>query len=376
MNCPVIKLAKQLIKCPSVSPSDEGCQKILIKRLQNIGFTIEQMNFADTKNFWAWRGKGKTLAFAGHTDVAQPGDLRHWNYPPFEPTIRNGMLYGRGAADMKGSLAAMVFAAESFIAIHPNYIGRLAFIITSDEETKATNGTVKVVENLKISKERLDFCLIGEPSSDKIVGDIVKNGRRGSMTANLFIHGVQGHIAYPNLAKNPIHCALPMLQELANIKWDKGNLYFPSTNMQISHIQAGTGSSNLTPSELFVQFNFRFSSELTDTMIKQRVQTLLDQYFLNYSIDWVVSGQPFLTLAGDLLDAVINAVHFYNGIIPKFSTAGGTSDGRFISLLGTQVVELGLVNQTIHKVNECVKATDLKLLSLIYQRIMEIILND
>lgn len=375
MTCPVIKLAKQLIKRPSVSPADEGCQEILIQRLKAIGFTIEPMNFADTKNFCAWRGEGKTLTFAGHTDVVPPGDENHWDFPPFEPTIRNGMLYGRGAADMKGSLAAMVVAAERFITVNPNYIGRLAFLITSDEEAKATNGTVKVVEVLQAREERLDYCLVGEPSSSKCLGDVVKNGRRGSMTANLSINGVQGHVAYPHLAKNPIHWALPMLQELVSIQWDKGNVSFPSTSMQIANIQAGTGSNNVIPGELFVQFNFRFSTELTESMIKQRVETLLEQYHLNYSIDWVVSGQPFLTEKGDLVDAVINAVRCYNGITPKLSTSGGTSDGRFIALLGAQVVELGPVNETIHKVNECVKAADLQLLSRIYQRIMERILR-
>ncbi|MEI7229321.1 succinyl-diaminopimelate desuccinylase [Pectobacterium carotovorum] len=371
MSCPVIELAQQLIKRPSLSPNDEGCQALMIERLTAIGFTVEAMDFGDTQNFWAWRGTGKTLAFAGHTDVVPSGDESHWQHPPFEPIIRDGMLYGRGAADMKGSLAAMVIAAERFVAAHPNHQGRLAFLITSDEEASAVNGTVKVVEALMARNERLDYCLVGEPSSTHVVGDVVKNGRRGSITANLRVHGVQGHVAYPHLADNPVHRAAPALNELIATEWDQGNDFFPPTTMQIANIQAGTGSNNVIPGELFVQFNFRFSTELTDVLIQQRVAELLDRHQLNYTIDWKLSGQPFLTARGELVDAVVNAVKHYNEVTPELLTTGGTSDGRFIARMGAQVVELGPVNTTIHKVDECVSAADLQLLSRMYQRIME-----
>ncbi|RJL52529.1 succinyl-diaminopimelate desuccinylase [Pectobacterium carotovorum] len=371
MSCPVIELAQQLIKRPSLSPNDEGCQALMIERLTAIGFTVEAMDFGDTQNFWAWRGTGKMLAFAGHTDVVPSGDESHWQHPPFEPIIRDGMLYGRGAADMKGSLAAMVIAAERFVAAHPNHQGRLAFLITSDEEASAVNGTVKVVEALMARNERLDYCLVGEPSSTHVVGDVVKNGRRGSITANLRVHGVQGHVAYPHLADNPVHRAAPALNELIATEWDQGNDFFPPTTMQIANIQAGTGSNNVIPGELFVQFNFRFSTELTDVLIQQRVAELLDRHQLNYTIDWKLSGQPFLTARGELVDAVVNAVKHYNEVTPELLTTGGTSDGRFIARMGAQVVELGPVNATIHKVDECVSAADLQLLSRMYQRIME-----
>ncbi|AIA47564.1 succinyl-diaminopimelate desuccinylase [Serratia marcescens] len=371
MTCPVIELAQQLIKRPSLSPNDEGCQQLMIERLQAIGFTVEAMDFEDTQNFWAWRGEGQTLAFAGHTDVVPTGDEKRWDNPPFEPAIRDGMLYGRGAADMKGSLAAMVVAAERFVAANPNHRGRLAFLITSDEEASATHGTVKVVEALMARNERLDYCLVGEPSSTERVGDVVKNGRRGSITANLHIHGVQGHVAYPHLADNPVHRAMPALNELVAIEWDRGNEFFPPTSMQIANVQAGTGSNNVIPGDLYVQFNFRFSTELTDAMIKQRVEELLERHQLNYSIEWRLSGQPFLTSRGALVDAVVNAVEHYSELTPQLLTTGGTSDGRFIAQMGAQVVELGPVNATIHKVNECVNAADLQLLSRMYQRIME-----
>ena len=371
MFCPVIELAQQLIRRPSLSPDDAGCQALLIARLEAIGFTVEPMHIADTLNFWATRGQGETLAFAGHTDVVPPGDANRWISPPFEPSIRDGMLFGRGAADMKGSLAAMVVAAERFVAANPHHQGRLAFLITSDEEASAVNGTVKVVERLMARNERMDYCLVGEPSSTEIVGDVVKNGRRGSMTANLTIHGVQGHVAYPHLADNPVHRAMPALNELVATVWDEGNEFFPPTSMQIANVQAGTGSNNVIPGEFFVQFNFRFSTQLTDQMIKDRVAELLDRHQLRYTLEWNVSGQPFLTSRGKLVDAVVNAVAHYNEIKPELLTTGGTSDGRFIARMGAQVVELGPVNATIHKINECVKASDLQLLSRMYQRIME-----
>lgn len=371
MFCPVIELAQQLIRRPSLSPDDAGCQALLIARLEAIGFHVEQMPIDDTLNFWATRGQGETLAFAGHTDVVPPGDTSRWINPPFEPTIRDGMLFGRGAADMKGSLAAMVVAAERFVASHPSHKGRLAFLITSDEEASAKNGTVKVVERLMARNERLDYCLVGEPSSTEVVGDVVKNGRRGSMTANLTIHGVQGHVAYPHLADNPVHRAMPALHALVATEWDRGNEFFPPTSMQIANVQAGTGSNNVIPGEFFVQFNFRFSTELTDQMIKDRVAALLDSYQLRYTLEWNLSGQPFLTSRGRLVDAVVKAVSHYNEIKPQLLTTGGTSDGRFIARMGAQVVELGPVNATIHKINECVKAADLQTLSRMYQRIME-----
>ncbi|EFM18582.1 succinyl-diaminopimelate desuccinylase [Pantoea eucalypti] len=371
MFCPVIELTQQLIRRPSLSPDDAGCQALLIARLEAIGFKIETMNIDDTLNFWATRGEGETLAFAGHTDVVPPGDASRWINPPFEPTIRDGMLFGRGAADMKGSLAAMVVAAERFVAARPHHRGRLAFMITSDEEASGTNGTVKVVERLMARRERLDYCLVGEPSSTEVVGDVVKNGRRGSITANLTVHGVQGHVAYPHLADNPVHRAMPALNELVATEWDQGNEFFPATSMQIANVQAGTGSNNVIPGELFVQFNFRFSTELTDELIRQRVEALLDRHQLRYTIEWKLSGQPFLTTRGKLVDAVVKAVAHYNEIKPQLLTTGGTSDGRFIARMGAQVVELGPVNATIHKINECVKASDLQMLSRMYQRIME-----
>ena len=377
MQCPVIELAQQLIRRPSISPKDEGCQSLMIARLQALNFTVEPMNIDDTQNFWAYHGDsqtGPTLAFAGHTDVVPAGDLSQWSHPPFEPTIRDGLLYGRGSADMKGSLAAMIVAAERFIEANPHHKGRLAFLITSDEEASAVNGTVKVVERLMSRNEALDYCLVGEPSSSARLGDAVKTGRRGSITANLTIHGVQGHVAYPHLADNPVHRAAPMLQELVATEWDKGNDFFPATSMQIANIQAGTGSNNVIPGDLFVQFNFRYSTELSDEIIKQRVTALLEKHRLNYTIKWNLSGKPFLTARGKLVDAVVDAVHHYTDLTPELSTSGGTSDGRFIALMGAQVVELGPINATIHKVNEHVRAADLQLLSRMYQRIMEHIL--
>lgn len=378
MQCPVIDLAQKLIKRRSISPNDEGCQPLIAERLTALGFNVEAMNFGDTVNFWAvhqGQETGPTLAFAGHTDVVPVGDESQWSNPPFEPAIRDGMLYGRGSADMKGSLAAMTVAAERFIKANLVHKGRLAFLITSDEEASAVNGTVKVVKRLMARREPLDYCLVGEPSSAERLGDVVKTGRRGSLTANLTVHGVQGHVAYPHLADNPVHRAAPMLQELVATQWDNGNAFFPATSMQIANIQAGTGSNNVIPGDLFVQFNFRYSTELTDELIKQRVAELLNKHKLNYTLDWNLSGKPFLTPRGALVDAVVDAVKHYTDLTPQLLTNGGTSDGRFIAEMGAQVVELGPLNATIHKVDEHVRAADLQLLSRMYQRIMERLLT-
>ncbi|MFL1805919.1 succinyl-diaminopimelate desuccinylase [Plesiomonas shigelloides] len=371
----VVELSCALIRSPSVSPQDAGCQTLLAERLAAAGFTLEWLPFGDTLNLWARRGTASPcFAFAGHTDVVPAGDTNLWQSDPFTPQIRDGMLYGRGAADMKGSLAAMVVAAERFVAAHPQHSGSLAFLLTSDEEASAINGTVKVVETLQQRHEMIDYCLVGEPSSTERVGDVVKNGRRGSMTANLYIQGIQGHVAYPHLADNPVHKALPFLQALTAIEWDQGNAFFPPTSLQIANIQAGTGSNNVIPGELYVQFNLRFSTEVTDNQIQQRVAALLAEYDLPHRIEWVISGQPFLTPAGPLVDAVSAAIAEHTGQTTQLLTTGGTSDGRFIARMGTQVVELGPVNATIHKVNECVSVDDLEQLTLIYQRILEKIL--
>ncbi|MBX4181094.1 succinyl-diaminopimelate desuccinylase [Sodalis sp. CWE] len=372
MFCPILELAKQLIKRPSISPNDFGCQTIIEDRLKTLGFIVEQMHFGDTCNFWAWRGKqGRTLAFAGHTDVVSAGNIQQWNSPPFEPTVNNGVLYGRGAADMKGSLAAMIVAVERFIMQHPDHRFRLAFLITSNEEGNSKNGTSKVVDVLMGRQEQIDYCLVGEPSSNLQVGDIVKNGRRGSLYATLVVLGVQGHVAYPHLAENPIHRVIPVLKELVEIQWDKGNEFFPPTTMQITNINSAKNNNNVIPSEIEIKFNFRFSTELTDLIIRQRVEDLMKYYKLRFRIDWLLTAQPFLTSQGFLVKIVASAVERYQKITPRLETSGGTSDGRFIVRLGAQVVELGLINSTIHKANECVKVNDLQLLSNIYYYIMK-----
>ncbi|MGF1911056.1 succinyl-diaminopimelate desuccinylase [Vibrio kasasachensis] len=374
-DSPVLALAKDLISRQSVTPEDAGCQQLMIERLKALGFEIEVMVFEDTTNFWARRGNQAPLfAFAGHTDVVPAGPLDQWHTSPFEPTVIEGYLHGRGAADMKGSLACMIIAVERFIAQHPNHNGSLAFLITSDEEGPFINGTTRVVDTLMARNENIEMCIVGEPSSTHAVGDVVKNGRRGSITGDLRVNGIQGHVAYPHLANNPIHQALPALSELATTKWDNGNDYFPPTSFQIPNLAAGTGASNVIPGEFDVQFNFRFSTELTDSDIKRRVHSTLDAHGLDYELNWTLSGQPFLTDAGALLDAVVKGVSDVNHKAPDLLTTGGTSDGRFIAKMGGQVVELGPVNATIHKVNECVSIADLEKLTDMYQNILENVL--
>lgn len=371
-DSPVLALAKDLISRPSVTPLDEGCQELMINRLKALGFEIEIMVFEDTTNFWARRGSEAPLfAFAGHTDVVPAGPLEQWHTPPFEPTVIDGHLHGRGAADMKGSLACMVVAVERFIAENPDHKGSIAFLITSDEEGPFINGTTRVVDTLVERNEIIDMCIVGEPSSTLHVGDVVKNGRRGSITGDLVVKGTQGHVAYPHLANNPVHHALPALAELASTKWDEGNEYFPPTSFQIPNLHSGTGASNVIPGEFNVQFNFRFSTELTDEEIKRRVHSTLDSYGLDYDLNWTLSGHPFLTDTGELKEAIVRAVERVNHKKPELLTTGGTSDGRFIATMGAQVIELGPVNATIHKVNECVSVADLELLTDMYEATLE-----
>ncbi len=369
---PTLKLAIDLINRRSVTPQDAGCQALISSRLEKIGFKIEHLPFDDVKNIWARRGSdGPVFAFAGHTDVVPTGPLENWQSDPFKSDIRDGYLYGRGAADMKGSLAAMVTACECFIESHPDSTANIAFLITSDEEGPSINGTVKVIEHLQNRGEKIDWCLVGEPSSVEKLADTVKNGRRGSLNGKLTVKGVQGHIAYPHLAKNPIHCALPALSELTNTQWDNGNEFFPPTSFQISNMQAGTGATNVIPGVLELLFNFRFSTEVTADQLKQQVESCLQKNNVDFSIEWTLSGNPFLTRKGKLIEATSSAIKQITGIDTIISTSGGTSDGRFIAPTGTQVVELGPVNKTIHKIDECVKTDDLDTLSKIYQTILE-----
>ena len=371
-HSPTIALSQELISRASVTPEDAGCQQLMADRLSAIGFEIEHLRFDDVDNFWAIRGdSGPILCFAGHTDVVPSGPESKWQTPPFEPTIKDGMLYGRGAADMKGSLAAMVVAVEQFIAENPNHSGRIAFLITSDEEGIAANGTVKVVEWLNQQQIIPDYCLVGEPSSSTQCGDTIKNGRRGSLGCEMRILGQQGHVAYPQLASNPIHTAAPALAELSSHEWDRGNDFFPATSFQISNINAGTGATNVIPGELSVIFNFRFSTEVTDQQLRQRTEQILDKYQLDYELNWHLSGQPFLTAEGELVDAAVKAVKEVTGLDTELSTAGGTSDGRFIAPMGTQVVELGPVNATIHQIDECASVDDLNQLCDIYQSLLK-----
>ena len=368
---PTLKLAIDLISRPSVTPEDAGCQELMIQRLERLGFHIEKMPFGDVKNFYAKRGNsGPNLCFAGHTDVVPTGPEEEWKVPPFAPEIIDGILYGRGAADMKGSLASMITAVEQFITHHPEHDGQISFLITSDEEGPFVDGTTRVVDALIERKETVDWCIVGEPSSTNTLGDAIKNGRRGSFSGNLTVHGKQGHVAYPHLAENPIHLVTPALTELTNTHWDNGNDFFPPTSFQISNIQAGTGATNVVPGKLNAQFNFRFSSELDFDTLKTRVIEILDKHGLRYDVEWTYNGLPFLTRPGELVKAITSAIQDTVGITPELSTSGGTSDGRFIAKMGTQVVELGPINATIHQLNECVDAESLNQLSHIYEGIL------
>jgi succinyl-diaminopimelate desuccinylase len=329
------------------------------------------MQFEEVTNLWARKGKtSPVLAFAGHTDVVPTGPLDQWTYPPFEATIKDGMLHGRGAADMKGSLAAFITACERFIAKHPDHKGSIAYLITSDEEGPAKNGTVKVVETLEARNEKMDWCLVGEPSSTKVLGDVIKNGRRGSLNGKLIIKGKQGHVAYPHLADNPIHLAIPALNELCAIKWDEGNDFFPATSFQITNINSGTGATNVIPGNCELLFNFRFSTELTAEQLKTSVHSILDKHALTYDLEWNLSGEPFLTAAGPLVEAAVKSIRTVKGIETELSTSGGTSDGRFIAPTGTQVLDLGPLNATIHQIDEHVSIQDLDDLSTIYEAIL------
>ncbi|MCU9999152.1 succinyl-diaminopimelate desuccinylase [[Pasteurella] aerogenes] len=371
MKNEIINLAQNLIRRPSISPDDQGCQQMIAERLANLGFEIEWMNFGETTNLWAKHGSTQPLvAFAGHTDVVPTGDESQWQYSPFSAEIVGDMLYGRGAADMKGSLAAMIVAAEEYVKTNPNHKGTIAFLITSDEEAAAKDGTTKVVDALMARGELIDYCMVGEPSSSQTLGDIVKNGRRGSITGNLYIQGIQGHVAYPHLAENPVHKAAPFLTELTQYQWDKGNEFFPPTSLQIANIQAGTGSNNVIPGELYVQFNLRYCTEVTDEMIKDKVAEMLQKHDLKYHIEWNLSGKPFLTKPNKLVKAVVDSLEQVVGITPKLDTGGGTSDARFIALMGGEVVELGPLNATIHKVNECVSIPDLVTLGDVYKQML------
>lgn len=367
-----LELATELLRRPSITPEDMGCQALLCERLLALGFKVEPLPFGEVTNCWARRGDAKPLfCFAGHTDVVPTGPLEQWTSDPFDPVVRDGCLYGRGASDMKGSLAAMITATEGFLAAHPDPVGSIAFLITSDEEGPARNGTVKVVEKLKSRGEKIDYCLVGEPSSNRQLGDLIKNGRRGSITGQLTVYGKQGHVAYPRRVKNPLHACVPALAALITEIWDQGNTFFPPTSFQVVNLNMDTGVNNVIPGQLEIRFNLRFSTELDTDDIKRRVETILDQGSFDYDLDWRLSGNPFLTPDGILVDATRAAIAEITGIDTRLSTAGGTSDGRFIAPTGAQVLELGPVNATIHQIDECVGVQELVQLSRIYARILE-----
>ena len=376
MTHPVITLAQALIQRESVTPEDAGCQHMMNERLSAFGFDIESLFFTDTLNTWARKGtQSPHFCFAGHTDVVPTGPEKNWQHPPFAGLIEDGLLHGRGAADMKGSLAAMVVATERFVSKHPNHKGSISFLITSDEEGPFINGTTRVIDTLEARGEKIDMCLVGEPSSRDVLGDVVKNGRRGSLTGFLTIKGMQGHVAYPHLAQNPIHLATPALTELSQTVWDMGNDFFPATSFQISNINGGTGAGNVIPGELEVQFNFRFSTEVTHQQLQQKVNSILQKHNLNYELNWIVNGLPFLTDHGPLVDATVAAIKSVTGLTTNLETTGGTSDGRFIAQTGAKVIELGPRNATIHKVDECVSTDDLIALADIYEQILEQLLT-
>jgi len=369
---PTLALARDLIRRPSVTPDDAGCQTLIGLRLAALGFHLEPMPSNGVSNLWARRGRASPLfCFAGHTDVVPPGPRSDWASDPFEPQIRDGLLYGRGAADMKGSIAAMVTAAETFVRAHPDHRGSIAFLITSDEEGLATDGTVKVVEALLARGEHIDYCLVGEPSCRERLGDTIKNGRRGSLNGFLTVHGRQGHVAYPHLAKNPLHAFAPVLARLVAEEWDQGNAHFPPTSFQIANLNVGTGAENVIPGRLTAQFNLRFGSELTEEEIRRRVTAMLDAGDFDYELSWRLSGRPFLTSAGELVETARRAIVEVTGEQAELSTSGGTSDGRFIAAFGGQVLELGPLNATIHQANERVAVEDLERLSAIYRAILE-----
>jgi succinyl-diaminopimelate desuccinylase len=378
MNAEALRLAEALIARPSVTPEDAGCQALIAERLGAIGFSCESFvcgpDHFRVSNLWAIRRgarPGPTLAFAGHTDVVPTGPVAQWTSDPFVPTHRDGRLYGRGAADMKSSIAAMVVAAEAFVAAQPRHAGAIAFLVTSDEEGPSVDGTVRLVEMLKGRGERLDMCIVGEPTSVDALGDMVKNGRRGTLSARLTVRGIQGHVAYPQLARNPIHQVAPALAELAANEWDRGNAHFPPTTFQVSNFNAGTGAGNVIPGEAVIDFNFRFSTESTAEGLKQRVHALLDRHGLEYTLAWTLGGEPFLTTPGTLTAAVAQAIEAECGIRTQLSTTGGTSDGRFIATICPQVIELGPRNASIHKIDEHVEAADVDRLSNVYRRVME-----
>ena len=371
-----IALTKELIRRQSVTPEDDGCQPLMAERLEKLGFTCESLPAEEVLNLWATRGSdGPTLVFAGHTDVVPPGPLEHWDSDPFVPSERDGFLYGRGAADMKASLAAMVVATESFVTRHPDHKGRIGYLITADEEGPAIHGTRYVVETLKSRGETIDWCVVGEPSSTATLGDIVKNGRRGSINATLTIRGQQGHVAYPHLADNPMHKAFSVLNQLCDIEWDQGNEFFDPTRLQFSNIQSGTGATNVIPGELTAVFNLRFSTETTAEAIKSKCEAVLDRSGIDFSIDWQLSGNPFLTEPGDLVDAVRASIVETTGVTTTLSTGGGTSDGRFIATMGSQIIELGPINASIHQRNEHVLVDDIPKLAQIYEGIMKRLLT-
>lgn len=375
MQNDTLALAQALIACRSLTPSDEGCQEILINRLEKIGFGIERIRCGEVDNLWARRGtNAPLLCFAGHTDVVPTGPIDKWDSDPFKPEIRDDRLYGRGAADMKGSLAAFVTAIEAFVARHPDHGGSIALLITSDEEGVAIDGTVRVVEALKARNELIDYCIVGEPTCVDHLGDTIKNGRRGSLSGILTVKGIQGHIAYPHLAKNPIHLAAPAIAELTQTRWDEGNEYFPPTTWQISNINGGTGATNVIPGEVTMLFNFRFSTASTVESLKARVHEILNRQDFDYDLKWEFSGKPYLTPRGNLVDAISNAIRTVAGIEPELSTSGGTSDGRFIADICPQVVEMGPRNATIHKLNEYVEVKDLEQLPEIYRLTLELLL--